>query len=221
MTRITSPMGPPGTTSFSKSCPSGQTAYDGSKLVPRRLASRKSECHQGNIGKSTSQHIEATLTSFSLALLVVFAFCDFSQAEQRSEGVRYISSVQGFVKDTETGLMWTQKDSYSDLGHSLNWYEAREYVEGLSIGGHVDWRLPTAAELKTIYEPSKTNKDLYGGKLRLDPVFAESGTYNFWTSETAGDCCAVTMTFDYGHVTKNHRGYSGGLGVRAVRKMDD
>ena len=165
--------------------------------------------------------MEAIMKCFSLALLVVFVVCDSSQAKQLSEDVRYISPAQGVVKDTETGLMWTQKDSYSDLGHSLNWHESREYVEGLSTGGHVDWRLPTVPELQTIYDPSKTNKDLYGGKLRLDPVFAESGTYNYWTSETAGDCCAVTMTFDYGHVTKNHRNFSGSFGVRAVRKMDD
>ncbi|MDV7145997.1 DUF1566 domain-containing protein [Tropicimonas sp. TH_r6] len=158
---------------------------------------------------------------FSLTLLIVFVFCDYAQAEQLSEDFRYISSFNGVVKDAKTGLMWTQKDSYADLGHSLNWNESREYVDGLSTGGHSDWRLPTATELKTIYEPSKSNKDLYGGKLRLDPVFAKSGTYNYWTSETAGDCCAVTMTFDYGHVTKNHRNFSGSFGVRAVRKMDD
>lgn len=156
----------------------------------------------------------------SLALLIVFVFCDSAQAEQLPEDVRYISSINGVIKDTKTGLMWTQKDSYADLGHSLNWNESREYVDGLSTGGYNDWRLPTVTELKTIYEPSKSNKDLYGGKLRLDPIFAKSGTYNYWSSETAGDCCAVTITFDYGHVTKNHRDFSGSFGVRAVRKMD-
>lgn len=155
-------------------------------------------------------------------LLIFLAFTALvssnAYADNRSEDERYIDMGNGVIEDTQTGLMWAQKDSYVDLGHSLNWNESNDYVSELSTGGYQDWRLPTISELQTIYEPSKSNKDIYGGKIKLDPIFAQSGTYNYWSSEPEGACCAQTMTFDYGHITKNHRDFSGSFGVRAVRE---
>jgi hypothetical protein len=49
-------------------------------------------------------------------------------------------------------------------GKSLSWNESNDYIKELSTGGYSDWRLPTIAELKTIYEPSKLNKDILGGE---------------------------------------------------------
>ncbi len=151
-----------------------------------------------------------------MILIVLTSSCNV-YAENYSKDGRYVDIGDGVVKDTKTGMMWTQKDSYVDLGHSLNWNEAKEYVKELSSGGFKDWRLPTISELKEIYEPSKSNKDLFGGRVRLDPVFAERGPYSYWSSNTVDSCCALTITFDYGHVSKHHRDFSGSYGVRAVR----
>jgi hypothetical protein len=152
-----------------------------------------------------------------IILSIVFLLSGYSYAEEYSADGRFVDMGNGIVKDTKSGLMWTQKDSFVDLGHSINWNDAKNYVSTLSIGGYNDWRLPTILELKAIYEPKKTNKDLYGGRLKLDPIFAESGTYNYWSSETEGDCCARALTFDFGYVNKQHREFSGSFGVRAVR----
>lgn len=149
---------------------------------------------------------------------IVFMLINNVYAEERSADGRYINMGDGIIQDTKTRLMWTQKDSYVDLGKSLNWNESLEYVRNLSYGGYEDWRIPTLQELKTIYEPSKLSKDIFGGKIKLDPIFAQSGPYNYWSSETDGDCCARTITFDYGFVNKHHRNYSGSYGVRAVRQ---
>ena len=158
------------------------------------------------------------MKKLSLILSIVFLCSSYVYAEKRSADGRYIDLGNGVINDTKTGLMWTQKDSYVDLGKSLSWNESNDYVKELSSGGYNDWRLPTIAELKTIYEPSKFNKDIFGGKVKLDPIFAERGTYSYWSSETEGSCCARAITFDYGFVSKHHRDYSGSYGVRAVRQ---
>jgi len=157
------------------------------------------------------------MKKLSLVLSIVFLLSSYVCAEKRSADGRYIDLGNGVIKDTKTGLVWTQKDSYVDLGKSLSWNESNDYVKELSSGGHSDWRLPTIAELKTIYEPSKLNKDIFGGKIKLDPIFAKRGPYSYWSSETDGSCCARAITFDYGFVSRHHRNYSGSYGVRAVR----
>ncbi len=157
------------------------------------------------------------MKKLSLILSIFFLLSGYVYSEEFSTDGRYVDLGNGVIQDSKTGLMWTQKDSYVDLGHSLNWNESRDYVNKLSSGGHSDWRLPTISELKTIYEPSKVNKDIFGGKVKFDPIFAGSGAYNYWSSETEGACCARTITFDYGYVIKHHRDFSGSYGVRAVR----
>lgn len=57
-----------------------------------------------------------------------------------------------FVEDTKTGLFW-QKDGQES--GKLNFYQAKEYAENLYLGGLVGWRVPTAAELKTIFPALK------------------------------------------------------------------
>jgi hypothetical protein len=46
----------------------------------------------------------------------------------------------------------------------------KAYVEALELGGHSDWRLPTAGELATIYKNS--------------PFFPDTGAAWYWTSES-------------------------------------
>ena len=84
----------------------------------------------------------------SLILSIVFLFSGYVYAKKRSADGRYLDMGNGVIKDTKTGMMWTQKDSYVDLGHSLSWNESIDYVNELSSGGYRDWRLPTISELK-------------------------------------------------------------------------
>lgn len=160
---------------------------------------------------------QCTMGKISMILSILFLWSTYSYAEENSVDGRFVDMGNGIINDTISGLMWTQKDSFVDLGHSVNWHDANNYVSNLTTGGYSDWRLPTILELQTIYEPAKTNKDLYGGRLKLDPIFAQSGTYNFWSSEMVGTCCAQAFAFDFGNVNKQHREFSGSYGVRAVR----
>ena len=141
--------------------------------------------------------------------------------EIRSEDGRFLDNGDGTIIDSKTNLIWTKKDSYSDLGKCLNWHESKEYVDGLKTGGHSDWRMPTVKELKTIFEVSKSNHLVYDQDkeypLHLDSIFAEGAAYGFWTSEDAGFCCAHTFYFSNGKEYKVSRDFCERRGVRAVR----
>ncbi|MBF0541599.1 MAG: DUF1566 domain-containing protein [Nitrospirae bacterium] len=135
----------------------------------------------------------------------------------RSTDGRFIDNGDGTISDIRTGLMWGKSDSYADLGKCLDWNKSRNYVLGLTTGGHKDWRLPLVKELKGIYDESKTNKDFSGNKIYLDPIFASGGAYWYWTSEEAAACCARYVDFYGGFAYQDSRDYCSSGGVRPVR----
>ena len=140
----------------------------------------------------------------------------------RSSDGRYIDHGDGTITDTKTGLLWTKKDSYADLGKCLDWNASKSYVSNLATGGHRDWRLPTVKELKSIYEKSKSNVLAYDHDLNiplhLDSIFADGAAYVFWSSETVSGSFARNVTFINGDVNGYNRVNCVNLGVRAVRR---
>ncbi|MCD4754306.1 MAG: PEGA domain-containing protein [Deltaproteobacteria bacterium] len=130
---------------------------------------------------------------------------------------RFVDHRNGTVTDTKTGLMWTREDSYVHLDRYLNWEQSRSYLNKLSTGGYSDWRLPTVAELREIYEIKKSNTDKDGDIIHIDPIFSSGGTFWSWSSEEQGKCCAKVFLFIDGSVIKNDRMFSYERGVRAVR----
>ena len=143
-------------------------------------------------------------------------FVKLRQPEFSSDG-RFADHGNGTVTDTKTGFMWTREDSYVHLGRYLNWKQSRSYVNKLSTGGYSDWRLPTVAELKEIYEINKSNTDKDGDIIHIDPIFSSGGTFWNWSSEEQGKFCARVFLFIDGSVIKNDRMFSYERGVRAVR----
>jgi hypothetical protein len=76
------------------------------------------------------------------------------------------------VTDADLGLMWQQGG-----GGSMYWADALNYCEGLTLAGHVDWRLPNIRELVSLTDDRKANPS-------IDRVLFE-GTgflYNYWSS---------------------------------------
>ncbi len=59
---------------------------------------------------------------------------------------RCVDNGNGTVTDNGTGLMW-QKETAGPM----NYYNAWSYLNGLSLGGHSGWRLPTKDELVGLY----------------------------------------------------------------------
>jgi len=117
----------------------------------------------------------------------------------------------GTVIDRATGLEWMQVDS----GHlkagpkgdgRLTWKEALAWAEGLTYAGHDDWRLPSAKELQSLVDytrsPDTTKSAAIAPVFRVTPITNEGGQPDFpwyWTSTThvgvRGGSTAVYVAF--------------------------
>ena len=69
---------------------------------------------------------------------------------------RFIAYANGTVLDTKTNLMWATKEN----GAILTAQDLDDYVANYRGGNYTDWRMPTIAELATIY--NRVLKNQYG-----------------------------------------------------------
>jgi hypothetical protein len=99
-------------------------------------------------------------------------FVAFSFAAALLCGGAQIAKAQDLWKDPGTGLIWTVKDSGSDMNSG----QAREYCAALKLGGFSDWRLPTLDELSPLYEKGSSKQFKIKEPLQL------------------GDSCAMTSS---------------------------
>ena len=100
----------------------------------------------------------------------------------------FIDNGDGTVSDLATGLMWQKADD--SIGK--DWAEALDYAENLEQASHNDWRLPSAKELQSIVDYSRSPQTT--NSPAIDPVFetteisdpdGNAGQYPFfWTSTT-------------------------------------
>ena len=98
----------------------------------------------------------------------------------------------GIVRDNVTGLEWQQATAPG----TYTLQQALDYCDGLSLGGHDDWRLPTAKELAALMDCSiqlpgpRINTTYFPGTVAyyyrsstthgenvLDPDFSSCGVY--------------------------------------------
>gem|GEM_PF-344371 len=99
----------------------------------------------------------------------------------------FIDNGDGTITDNATGLIWQKADS----NKGLNWEDALQYAENLSLGGHDDWRLPNAKELQSIVDYTRSPET--SNSAAIDPIFQISSITNeggekdypyFWSSTT-------------------------------------
>ena len=99
----------------------------------------------------------------------------------------FIDNNNGIITDFATGLMWQQ----SDCMEGLNWKNALEYAQNLSLGGYDDWRLPNAKELHSIVDYTRSIQTTNSAS--IDPIFkttlirdpeGEKQYPYFWTGTT-------------------------------------
>jgi hypothetical protein len=110
---------------------------------------------------------------------------------------RYADNGNGTITDKATTLMWQQKDD----GNTRDWMTAVTYCQGLSLGGHSDWRLPNVKELSSTVDDA-TYDPAYD-LIYFQTFFPASQSYNFWTSTTSASYTpfAWFLTFHDGTVS--------------------
>jgi hypothetical protein len=103
------------------------------------------------------------------------------KAKEIKRDGRYIAHDNETVLDTQTNLMWANKDN----GVGINWQDAKKYCENYRGGGYTDWRMPTQDELAGLYDAAKSYKSDCGYDVHLTGLI--SLTCNApWASETYG-----------------------------------
>lgn len=85
------------------------------------------------------------------------------------------------VLDNRTKLMWAK----SDNGADINWTDAKKYCDQYRVGGYNDWRLPTLAELASLYDAKKSYKTACGSTVKKTALI-EISCSSLWSSETRG-----------------------------------
>jgi hypothetical protein len=93
----------------------------------------------------------------------------------------------GTVTDRATGLMWAKADS----GKGLDWEHALAYAADVGLAGHKDWRLPSAKELQSLVDYTRSPDT--SASPAIHPVFSCTPIQNeigkadypfYWTGTT-------------------------------------
>jgi hypothetical protein len=150
--------------------------------------------------------------AFSKKILVAIGFSilihSFVTASIASD--RFLNNDDGTVTDVKTGLMWAANDN----GIPINWPDAFSYCQNYSGGGHTDWRMPTVAELASLYDSKHENKRGYHVTKLID-----TSAQSLWALETRG-YDAARFNFTYGQEYWLRQHYSGPTRALPVRRGD-
>ncbi len=99
----------------------------------------------------------------------------------------YIDNGDGTITDLATGLMWQM----SDDSNTYDWEDALSYSENLDLAGYDDWRLPSAKELQSIVDYTKsiqtTSSPAIDDMFSLTQITDPRGQSNYgfyWTAST-------------------------------------
>ncbi|MCH8157353.1 MAG: DUF1566 domain-containing protein [Nitrospinae bacterium] len=138
-----------------------------------------------------------------------------------TENSRYKDNGDGTVTDTKTGFIWTREDSWQVEATWLTWDEADDYAKDLAyhkFSGYNDWRLPSIVEAETLYDPEMENKDKYGNRLYLDPVFPEGSLPTIWLHEPNTGSDGYILDLRNGEVRTLYKSKSGRMATRGIRR---
>lgn len=111
---------------------------------------------------------------------------------------RFVQREDGTVLDSVTGLMWAAEDN----GHDINWYDARDYCNKLTLGGYSDWRLPTQAELAALFGAGVRTTDSPGES----PISISN--WWVWTRESRASGRSGSFVMKFGYKRESYKSVS-------------
>jgi hypothetical protein len=130
-----------------------------------------------------------------------------------------VDNTDGTVADKRSGLMWQQ----GEPGYMV-WSSALSYCEGLSLGGHYDWRLPNLKELASVMDDTRwmpaIDTGFFPGALSApywsSTTHATYSVYGWYVNSAAGDNYYDSKL--YTHYVRCVRGGQGGSLVRLMHE---
>lgn len=126
---------------------------------------------------------------------------------------RFIDNGDGTVTDKATGLMWLKQTD----AVKKTWIQALSYAETLETAGYSDWRVPTAKELVSIIDYTRTFPAFTQSLFTLP-----SSDGYIWTGTNNPNTSAYYVTIQYGTMWSDMKtnGNSYVLAVRGGQKLD-
>ncbi|PIQ97028.1 MAG: hypothetical protein COV67_06375 [Nitrospinae bacterium CG11_big_fil_rev_8_21_14_0_20_56_8] len=135
---------------------------------------------------------------------------------------RFVSRNPETVMDTQTKLMWCRTDSMNDLKKWVNYPDSADYVRGLNekrFAGFDDWRLPTQAEMQTLYDEALVCKDQFAKDIHISPVFHEGGGFSMIARLVDGRFRTWVLNLRDGQLTQPDGLWTLSESARAVRTL--
>ena len=137
----------------------------------------------------------------------------------------FVDNGNGTVTDNTTGLMW-QKCSYGQTWDgsactgtdvTMNWQQALEAVQGLTLAGYNDWRLPNINELQSLVDDSRHQPAIDQSFFQIFSFWNWDSDY--WSSSTEPSIgSAWRVQFAHGEVSYSYySNKSNSCYARAVR----
>lgn len=114
--------------------------------------------------------------SLSIPTVVVGAHSYTVVMQQQGPELNFTVTGATELASSDTGtVMWQGREWQKNTSAShMNWYDANTYCEGLTVGGHDDWVLPTAEELRDLIVCSNGTQIYYGP----DTMYQNGGGQN-------------------------------------------
>jgi putative ABC transport system substrate-binding protein len=127
--------------------------------------------------------------SWLLLVALVGAVGLTSAADAAEEKIGdFLKYANGTARDTRTNLMWMTRDFRNLEGRApKSWDEAMAWADKMNqqrYGGYNDWRVPTDAEYKALYDPRRSRKSYAKDPVGYPEAFEDGGGEWFWTRET-------------------------------------
>jgi hypothetical protein len=127
------------------------------------------------------------------------------------------------VIDAERRLQWMQKDTWQMTGKWMNWVQVRDFAEQMNqrkFAGFANWRLPSVADIKTLYDKSQTNKDHMGTEVPHSENYPAGFCFLCWTSDVRNKLQVARFGFRKGVIMFDDIYRTSRGATRLVRDME-
>ncbi len=127
------------------------------------------------------------------------------------------------IADSARRLLWMRQDTWQMTGKWMNWVQVRDFAEQMNrkkFAGFANWRLPTVAEIRTLYDKSQQNKDHMGTEVPHSEAYPAGFCFLCWTSDVRNKTQVARFGFRKGVIMYDDIYRISRGAARLVRSME-